>query len=736
MRANNMRFSISQGALFIPDLTPPPPKRSGRRSSLAAMLPNMQQRRSSIASALFPKRQAKLMIQGASGAFNSGTMAAADRAARRMIHRVASRAFNSWVAMSDARRTTLLRLREVANLLLSPELAGAFYHWVGAAAREQRSLEDLKSKATTSALAVLFLDASTASLGMSIYAYYVKELGGSARHVGTLLATYAGCNILASMWIGAASDKIGRRPVMVISIVGVAIGFLGQALAQSLGWLIVARGWVGFWSGVGSCCRAYIADVTSEDERTTFMGKAAGVGLLGFSVGAPLGSILALLPGGYPVPFFFGAIGAALLAPAIAMRLPPTELIRAELDRLESSGVASPKACAPKGQESPKRDFVRDASPIPVRPATEARAARVRRLSSETLSTPALIAAAAAAEDDSPIAVRAEESPDTGTSFSIARRARVRRQSQNFDSPELMAAAVLEESPSPGSSSPAFVRSGTPSPGTTSPSFIRAPLSSNPSPKNVRFGASTVVATIDNEPGLERTFMPPVGLKPGAVPRLILLSVASLMIVPPQAFVMAVWPLYIGAVFGWGAQVFALFIVAYTVIAALTQFLVLGKAAQQFGLIPLGVAAMFTTSLGHVLITASAASIDFQSTAFLNATRDSTAMPRTASTGELILVFLGYSLIVASAGFAGGVVAPTLSKLGDSSVQGRLMGLNSGLEVGGRMGTQIIVTLLYDISPFYSCLMPAITSCLAATLLATVLYLERQADAAALTALG
>ena len=126
-------------------------------------------------------------------------------------------------------------------------------------------------------------------LGLSVLAYFLEDLGGSVLELGSLFATFAIFNIAASTWSGYASDKLGRRPVLVVSTFGVSVGFLLTGTAQSVPWLFVARAWLGFWSGVASVGRAYIADVTSPSHRTDAMGKAGAVMMVGYAVGAPLG---------------------------------------------------------------------------------------------------------------------------------------------------------------------------------------------------------------------------------------------------------------------------------------------------------------------------------------------------------------------------------------------------------------------------------------------------------------
>ena len=151
------------------------------------------------------------------------------------------------------------------------------------------ALAALQARAVRGALVVLFLDAMCVFLGLSVLAYFLEDLGGSVLESGSLFATFAAFNIAASTWSGYASDKLGRRPVLIVSTFGVTVGFLLTGTAQSVPWLFVARAWLGFWSGVAGVGRAYIADVTSPANRTDAMGKAGAVMMVGYAVGAPLG---------------------------------------------------------------------------------------------------------------------------------------------------------------------------------------------------------------------------------------------------------------------------------------------------------------------------------------------------------------------------------------------------------------------------------------------------------------
>ena len=91
-----------------------------------------------------------------------------------------------------------------------------------------------------------------------------------------------------------------------------------------------------------------------------------------------------------------------------------------------------------------------------------------------------------------------------------------------------------------------------------------------------------------------------------------------------------------------------------------------------------------------------------------------------------MLLFLGGLVLqYAVTGFATGVAAPAISALGGSSVQGRLMGINQAVEAAGWMGGQVLVAVLYDISPLHACAMPVVANAIAAAAMAFALALER-----------
>ena len=216
------------------------------------------------------------------------------------------------------------------------------------------SADELRSRGLKYVALIMFLDALAASLGMSVLPYLVDEVGGTPAQYGTLLATFSSANIAASLWIGAASDRFGRRPLLIVSMFGLAIGFAASALATSMAGLFVARATIGFFAGIGSTGRAYIADICSDkEERTRAITQLGGLMMFGFAFGPPIGSALALLGigSGMRTPFFVAAICSAIGTVVVTMRLPnANDVQKAEL--LEASAAAPTSSSPTKASTS------------------------------------------------------------------------------------------------------------------------------------------------------------------------------------------------------------------------------------------------------------------------------------------------------------------------------------------------------------------------------------------------
>jgi len=129
--------------------------------------------------------------------------------------------------------------------------------------------------------------------------------------IGLLFMAYSLAQMLGAAILGRLSDRVGRRPVLLLSLSGSAISFFLSGLAQTLLFLCLARALAGLFGGSISTAQAYIADVTTKEERAKYMGMlGASIGL-GFVLGPALGAGLISLG--------FGFAGAAFCASGLAV---------------------------------------------------------------------------------------------------------------------------------------------------------------------------------------------------------------------------------------------------------------------------------------------------------------------------------------------------------------------------------------------------------------------------------
>lgn len=143
--------------------------------------------------------------------------------------------------------------------------------------------------------------------------------GRSAFAVGALAATYALMQFIFAPILGSLSDRFGRRPVILISLLGSGLDYFAMAFAPTLAWLFVTRAINGISGANMTACAAYIADVTPPEKRAAgfgIIGAAFGLGfiigpLVGGILGDPTTSIPFIGPGDIHYPFY--AAGALSL---------------------------------------------------------------------------------------------------------------------------------------------------------------------------------------------------------------------------------------------------------------------------------------------------------------------------------------------------------------------------------------------------------------------------------------
>jgi MFS family permease len=155
--------------------------------------------------------------------------------------------------------------------------------------------KDTKKHKMNMALGLMFLTVFIDLIGFGIIIpllpLYAKQFGASGLTVGLLLMSYSLMQFFfAPMW-GRLSDKIGRRPVLLISLATSALGYAVWGFSTSLAMLFMSRIIAGFGNANLAVAQAYIADVTPEEYRAQGMGMIGAAFGLGFVLGPAIAGI-------------------------------------------------------------------------------------------------------------------------------------------------------------------------------------------------------------------------------------------------------------------------------------------------------------------------------------------------------------------------------------------------------------------------------------------------------------
>jgi len=174
---------------------------------------------------------------------------------------------------------------------------------------------------------VLFID----MMGVSIIIPVMPELITSLTDMsisdaagigGYLFAAYAVMQLVFAPILGGLSDRFGRRPILLVALVGLAVDYLLMATAPTIFWLFVGRLLAGVLGATWPVANACVADVSSDETRATNFGLIAGAAGIGFVFGPVLGGALAFIGPRAP---FFAAAGLIFIAAGVgALFLPET----------------------------------------------------------------------------------------------------------------------------------------------------------------------------------------------------------------------------------------------------------------------------------------------------------------------------------------------------------------------------------------------------------------------------
>lgn len=132
------------------------------------------------------------------------------------------------------------------------------------------------------------------------------DLSIASQYGGWLSFAYAGMQFIFASVLGGLSDRYGRRPIILFSLLGFSFNFLIQALAPTIFWLFVGRIFSGVTGASITTASAYIADVSTDEDRAKNFGMIGAAFGLGFIIGPVIGGVLGQY--GSRVPFYAASI--------------------------------------------------------------------------------------------------------------------------------------------------------------------------------------------------------------------------------------------------------------------------------------------------------------------------------------------------------------------------------------------------------------------------------------------
>ncbi len=170
---------------------------------------------------------------------------------------------------------------------------------------------DKKKAAIAFILVIVVLDVLSLGLVIPVLAKLIKKLVDddevlASWYIGLFGTIWALMQFFCSPIMGALSDRFGRRPVLLVSAFGLGLDYILLALAPNLGWLIVGRVITGITAASFSTAQAYLADITTPENRSAAFGMFGAAFGLGFVLGPVAGGLLSDID--LRLPFWVSAV--------------------------------------------------------------------------------------------------------------------------------------------------------------------------------------------------------------------------------------------------------------------------------------------------------------------------------------------------------------------------------------------------------------------------------------------
>lgn len=182
-------------------------------------------------------------------------------------------------------------------------------------------------------LSVIFLNMAGFGLVIPLLPFFGQAFDAPAWQITLMFSAFSVGQFLGEPFWGKLSDRIGRRPVLILTTAGGALAYVALALAPGIWTALAVRLVSGFLSGNISTLQGYLADITPPQQRAGRMGVMGSAFSLGFMVGPALGGLLArpeLGPTGFQIPLFAAAAFGLASALGVVLFMRETIVPRAK----------------------------------------------------------------------------------------------------------------------------------------------------------------------------------------------------------------------------------------------------------------------------------------------------------------------------------------------------------------------------------------------------------------------